>query len=119
MKLAKARARNARISFKHSLIVCKKIKGKKLEKAKRFLENLIKRKISIKGKYYTNTCKKILEVLKNAEANAKQKNLNLERIWVKVAKADKGEVFIRPKSRFRFRGRKMKSTNIYIELEER
>ena len=116
---ASATIKNARISLKNSLIICKKIRGKNVEKAKSFLENLINRKISIEGKYYTNAAKKILEVLKNAEANALKKGLNLERTFIKIAKADKGEKFIRPKSRWRFRGREAKSTHITIIVEER
>jgi len=119
MKIARAIRENARISMKHAVIVCRELKNKKAEKAKRFLEDLINKKRSLNGKYYTNACKKILEILKNAEANAKNKNLNLDKTFVKLAKADKGEVFIRPKSRARFRGREAKITRIEIILEER
>lgn len=119
MKTASALLEDARISLKHSVIICKEIKNKKIEKAKKFLEMLIDRKISLNGKYYTNAAKKILEILKTAEANAKVKNLNSERLFVKIAKADKGRVFIRPKSRWRFRGRRAKVTRIEIKLEER
>ena len=119
MKLAEARIENARISLKHSIRICKELKGKKLEKAKKLLEGLIDQKISLDGRYYTNAAKKILEVLKNAEANAKNKNFDLERTFVKLAKADKGEKFLRPRSRWRFRGREAKSTHLTIILEER
>lgn len=119
MKTARALQENARISLKHAVIVCREIKNKNVEKAERLLEDLINKKRSLNGKYYTNACKKILEILKNAEANAKNKNFNLEKTFVKIAKADKGEVFIRPKSRARFRGREAKVTRIEIVLEER
>ncbi|MDI6806599.1 MAG: uL22 family ribosomal protein [Candidatus Aenigmarchaeota archaeon] len=119
MAIASARLEDARISLKHSIIICKQLKNKRLEWAKTFLNNLIERKISLNGKYYTGATKKILEVLESVEANAKGKNLNLERVFVKTIKADKGAGFIRPRSRFRFRGRRIKSTNITIELEER
>jgi ribosomal protein L22 len=119
MKVAIARASNLRISFKHSIIILKELKNKKLEKGKKFLEDLIDKKVNLSGKYYTNTAKKIFEVLKSLEANAKQKNLNVEKLFIKTAKANKGEVFIRPKSRWRFRGRRIKSTNIEIIAEER
>jgi ribosomal protein L22 len=119
MKTASAILEDARVSLKHSVAICKEIRNKKVDKAKKFLEMLINKKISLNGKYYTNAAKQILEVLKTAEANAKVKNLNLERLFVKVAKADKGRVFIRPKSRWRFRGRKAKVTRIEIRVEER
>ncbi|MDI6798613.1 MAG: uL22 family ribosomal protein [Candidatus Aenigmarchaeota archaeon] len=119
MKTASARLDNARVSLKHSVAICKELKNKKLEKAKKFLENLRDKKISLNKKYYTKASKQILKILENAEANARVKNLNPERLFVKSAKADKGEVFIRPKSRWRFRGRRAKVTRIEIELEER
>lgn len=119
MGIATAKVSNARISFKKTLVLCRKLKGIKLDKAKKLLEDLIDKKMHIDGKFFTNASKKILELLKSAEANAKQKNLNMERLFVKIAKVDKGEKFIRPKSRFKFRGREAKSTNIEIVLEER
>ena len=118
-RITRAKFENARISLKHSVIVCKELKNKKLEKAKKILENLIDKKTDLNGKYYTNTAKKILEVLKNAEANARFKGLNLEKTFIKNMKVDKGFTFIRPKSRWRFRGRKAKSTNLEIIVEER
>lgn len=114
-----AKIKNARISFKNALIVLKKLRGKKLSKAKKFLERVYKGEESINGKYYTNTVEKILELLKSAEANAKQKGLDTEKLWIKNIKADKGEKRILAKSRFKFRGREGKSTHLYVELEER
>lgn len=119
MTSASARLDDARISLKHSVAVCKEIRNKKLEWAKNFLENLIDKKISLEGKYHTNAAKQILKILESAEANARVKNLNPGKLFVKSAKADKGEVFVKPKSRWRFRGRKAKVTRIEIELEER
>jgi len=116
MKSASASISNARISFKHSIILCKEIKGKKLEKAKTFLQNLVDEKESLDKKYYTNASKKILEVIKNAEQNAKVKNIDVEKLFIKIAKADKGEKFVRPKTRWGLRGRNAKSTNIKIVL---
>lgn len=118
MAKASARLEDARISLKHAIIVCRHLKNKRLEKAKIFLNNLIERKASLGGKYYVSAAKKILEVLRNAEANAIQKNLNLEKTFIKVATAEKGPTFIRPRSRARFRGRRIKSTNIAIELRD-
>lgn len=119
MKTATVRIEDARISLKHSIVICKELRNKKVEKAKAFLENLINKKINLNGKYYTNAAKKILQALKEVEANAKVKGLNSEKIFIKQMKADKGPVFIRPKSRWRFRGRKAKSTHVTIVVEER
>jgi large subunit ribosomal protein L22 len=117
--LAKAVQKNARISLKHALAICRAIRKKKLDKAKKFLQNLIEKKVSLNKKYYTKAAKQILKILESAEANAKNKNLNPEKLFVENARASKGEKFIRPKSRAKFRGRKAKSTNIEIILGER
>jgi large subunit ribosomal protein L22 len=119
MKIARAKFDDARVSFKQSMIICKEIKGKKLERAKKILQDLIEQKTSLDGKYYTSTVEKFLEIVKNAEANAKQKGLNIEKTFIKTARADAGKTFTRPKSRFKFRGRKAKSSSILIEVEER
>lgn len=115
---ARAKFEGARISFKNSVIVCKAIRGLSLAKGKKFLEDLVFKRVSLDGKYYTDTSKKILEILKSAEANAKQKNLNVEKLFI-TAKADKGFKLITQKSRAKFRGRKAKVTNIEIVLEEK
>lgn len=119
MKTAYSRLDDARISLKHSMIICRELKNKKSDDAESFLESLISKKANINKKYHTSAAKKILEILKTAEANAKMKNLNTEKLFIRLAKADKGEVFMRPKSRWRFRGRKAKVTRVKIELEER
>src|SRR2546427_9011569 len=119
MKNASARFNEARISSKNSLILARELKGMNLEKAKKFLEDMVEQKNTFKRKYYSLTSKKSLEVLENAEANAKQKNLNIDRTFVKVVKAGKAGKLMFPKSRSKFRGRRAKSTNIEIILEER
>jgi large subunit ribosomal protein L22 len=119
MKTALAYVKNARISLKHSVVICKELKGKKLENAKNFLKNLIEKKISLNGKYHTNAAKKILEALESAGANAKQKGLAEEKLFIKNIKADKGFIFVRPRSRWNLRGRKVKSTNLFVEIGER
>ena len=97
----------------------RELKGLKVERAKRLLDDLINQKASVDGKYYTKVAKNFLNVLKSAEANARQKNLDTEKLFVKVAKTDKAAKAVRPKSRFKFRGREAKVANIEIVLEER
>ncbi|MEM5829626.1 MAG: uL22 family ribosomal protein [Candidatus Aenigmatarchaeota archaeon] len=119
MKTATAKISNARISLKHSLVLCKSLKRKKLEKAKKFLEDLLSKKINIKGKYYTKAANKFLELLKTAEANARQKGLNPGRLFLKEIKADKGLRFYRPRSLWHLRRQRRKAVNLTVELEER
>ena len=83
------------------------------------MEDILNQKRSLKGKYYTNATKKFLDILKSAGANAKQKNLAVEKLFVKHAIANEGEAMYRPRTRWGLRGRSQKSTNIEIILEER
>ncbi|HDH91643.1 MAG TPA: hypothetical protein ENF38_01690 [Candidatus Aenigmarchaeota archaeon] len=119
VKEARAILKNAKISLKNAVIVCKKLKNLKVEKAEKFLENLLNKKVSINGKYYTNTVKILLQVLKAAKANAERKNMNPEKLYIKTIKADKGETLIRPKPKAKFAPRKAKQTHITIILGER
>ena len=116
---ASAKVYGAKISSKKSFELVKHIRGKKLSKAKTFLQNLIEEKQALDGKFYTSTATEFLNVLNSAEANAKQKNLDANKLFVKIAKADRGYKFIRPKSKAKFRGRKAKITNLEIIVEQR
>lgn len=109
----------ARISTKHARVLCNAIARKNVTKAKNILNGLLDQTGNIDGKYYKSASKVFLDVLKTAEANARQKNVNVEKLFVKTVKADKAEKFIRPRTRFKFRGKKAKRTNLEIVLEER
>jgi len=119
MKTTVAKETSAKVSLKHSRVLCKAIKGKKLDKATKLLGDLVKKRRSLEGKYYTKASKKFLGILKAAGANAKNKNLSLEKLFVKNATANKGEASIRPRTKWNLRGTTSKSTNIEIILEER
>lgn len=109
----------APVSLKQSMELCSAISGKKVSSAKRFLNNLLLQKESLDGKYFSTATRTLLELLESGEANARQKNMAIEKLFVKMAKADKGQKFIRPRSRFKFRGKQAKITNLTITLEER
>ena len=114
-----AKSMGAKISFKNSQEVLRSIRNKKLGVAKKILNDLAKERKPIEKKFYTKASKQILNTLESAEANAKQKNIDTQKLFVKIAKADKGYKFIRPKTTAKFRGRQAKITNIEIVLEER
>lgn len=118
-KIASAKLDSARISLIHSMAILKAIRGKRLEAGKKFLEELLDQKRSLHGKYYPTAAKKILEMLEAVEANAKVKDLTVEKLFIKTAKADKGFRFMRPRTRWRLRGRKVKSATVLIEVAER
>lgn len=119
MCIATAKLPSARVSLKHSAVLCKQIKGKPLGKAKLLLQELIEKRRSINSKYYCKAANTLLQLLKDAEANAKQKGLNSERLFVVSAKADKGFTFLTPKTRYRFRRRRKKLARLEVCLEER
>ena len=119
MKIAVARGTTAKVSLKDSRVLCKAIKGKRIEKARKLLEDLVKKRKSLDGKYYTKTSNKFLGILKTAGANAKNKNFTLEKLFIKNATADKGETTSRARTKWHLRGTKAKSTNIEITVEER
>src|SRR3972149_728001 len=77
------------ISIKHAVQVCRAINRKRLNYAKNLLNNLVEEKKGLDGKFYTKTAKEILKTLETIESNAKQKNLDLENLFV-FASASKG-----------------------------
>jgi ribosomal protein L22 len=118
-KTATAKLKDARVSLKKSKLLFKVIRGKRVDKSKALLEGLISQKRSLAGKYYTNTAKKILELLINAEASAKAKTMDESRLSVIYAKASKGRTFMRPRSRMGRRGEVAKMSHLEIILGER
>lgn len=118
---ATAKSFGAKISFKNSENVLKLIRNKRIGVAKKILNDLSKERAPLVGgkKFHTFASAQILNTLESAEANAKQKNIDAQKLFVRIAKADKGYKFIRPKTSAKFRGRRGKITNIEIVLEER
>ncbi len=119
MGTATAKLTSAAVSPLKSRVVIDLIRGKNIAKAKNLLNGLLDEKISIKGKQYTKTAQTLLQFLESAEANAKQNKLNTEKLFIKTISADKGPKSFKGRTRWRFRGRKKKSANLNVILEER
>ncbi|MCK4714484.1 MAG: hypothetical protein KAT35_02840 [Candidatus Aenigmarchaeota archaeon] len=113
----KVYGRGLRISAKDSKILCSKISGKSLPKAKAFLERLLEQKQSLDGKYYTKTSGEILDLLKSAENNIEFKGLEAERMIVS-ASAHQGFRFMRPR-RFKMRRQQRKVANVQLVLHQK
>ncbi|MEM3402870.1 MAG: 50S ribosomal protein L22, partial [Candidatus Hadarchaeales archaeon] len=93
---ARAYGKEARVSPKDAVEICRAIKGMKLEKAKEFLMDVQRKKVAVPyrihrkklahkkvvgtGAYPVKAAKEILKVLKNAEENAKYKGLDVEKL---------------------------------------
>ena len=123
---AKAVGISLPISKKESILVCQAIRGKNVQKAKKFLEDVIAIKTPVpytryndnighkpgmcSGRYPVNVCKQVLKILKSAEANAQFKGLSTGNLIIRHASAQKG-----PTS-FRYGRRRSKTKRAHIEL---
>ena len=112
---AKAYGRALRISTKHSIEICRAIRGKNLQKAKALLQSVATRQASLDGKFYTNAINEMLSLLQSAESNAKAKGLDVNKLIV-MASATKGFTFTRPRSRRKLSGQTGRMTNVQIML---
>lgn len=128
--MARAIRNNVPISRKSSVEICKHIRGKYLYKAITIVENAIGQKVAIPYKRYTadvghkvkmgpgrypgKACEAFLEVLKELEANAKDKSLDVENLVIKIANANKGPT----QGKYgRSRGKVKKNTHLEIIVE--
>lgn len=133
---AKAYGKELRISPKDAVEICRVIRGMKLEEAKRFLEEVSKKKRPVPycthkkklahkagigpGAYPVKAAAEILKVLKNAEENAKYKGMDEEKLVIVHASAYKGVVIpgIMPRAFGRATPADKPLTNVEIMLKE-
>jgi len=124
-KEAVARAYNAGISTKQSIAICKFLKGKSIDQAVKELTEVIKMKRAIPmqgeiphrkggfpGRYPVKAADLFIKLLKNLEANANIKGLDIAKTKIS-AKADKAS---RPRKPGRLSGRRFKRTHITLIL---
>ena len=110
-KTAKALGRSLKISPKHAVEICNKIRGMKVEKAEAYLEDVMEMKTAVPfkkhnkkvghrrgiggwptGRYPVKAAKQILDIIKNAEANAEYKGLDTENLKIIHISSHKGYV---------------------------
>ncbi|MEM0358953.1 MAG: 50S ribosomal protein L22 [Candidatus Hadarchaeales archaeon] len=134
---AKAMGRELRISPKDAVEICREIRGMKLRQAQAYLEEVVKKKRAVPfrrhakkvphhkgtkgaGAYPVKAAKAILQVLKNAEANAVYKGLNVEKLKIVHASASKGITLpgILPRAFGRATPYNKPLTNVQIVLKE-
>jgi large subunit ribosomal protein L22 len=108
-KTVKASAREIRVSHKSAREVCKTIKGMMLVQAKQYLRDVMVKKKPVPfkrftkksghrhglakafaGRYPVKAAKQVLKVLESAEANAKNKGLDTERLRIIHAATSQG-----------------------------
>ncbi|MGC8609734.1 MAG: 50S ribosomal protein L22 [Thermoplasmata archaeon] len=106
-KSARARLLNVPVSIKDSINVCNFLKGMKLKEAEEYLESVIRKEKAIPyrrfldsishrpgmgpGRYPVKVSKYVLELLKNVEANAENKNLDVDKLIIYSILVKKGE----------------------------
>ena len=139
-KIARAYGKELRISYRYAVEMCREIKGKRLEDAKRFLQDIIrmKRPLPLRrykkgvahrselegwyaGRYPVKVAKVFLEILKNAEANAAYKGLDTKKLYILHAAAMKGVKIVKwiPRAFGRASPHVEQTVNLEIILEEK
>lgn len=136
---AKALGKEMKISPRHAMEVCAAIRGMRLGEAKGYLQAVVERRRAVPyrrhkkklahrramagfdaGQYPVKAAEAILEVLANAEANAKYKGLDAEKLSIIHASAQKGITL--PGSKPRAFGRATPfvtpTTNVEIVVKE-
>ena len=138
LKVAKAFGRNLRISPKHAREICTQLKGKKMERARAYLEEVVEKKRAVPfkrykkkmghkklykwdtGRYPVKASQKILKLLSEVESNAEYKGLDTDKLRIIHLSAYKGLVI--PGWLPRAYGRATQfneyTTNIEIVVEE-
>ena len=111
LKTAKTFGRNLRISPKHSVEICKAIKGMKVDEAKEFLLRVQEKKEAVPfrkhkkkvghkrlfkwyaGRYPVKASERFYRLLEEVESNAEYKGLDTERLRIIHISAYKGRTF--------------------------
>ncbi len=76
---------DARASQKAALAVCRKINNLKFPEAKSFVQKLVSGKQCIGRKFYSKAASNVLELLEGIEKNARQKNLEPEKMRLNIS----------------------------------
>lgn len=139
-KAAKAYGRELRVSYKYAVELCRELRGKKLVKAKEYLEDIMNMKRALplrrfskgvahrrgltkaySGRYPVKVAEHVLKVLMSAEANAEYNGLDGDRLYIKHISASKGRIIRHyfPRAFGRATPHNRHSTNLQVVLEER
>ncbi|NOZ76576.1 MAG: 50S ribosomal protein L22 [Euryarchaeota archaeon] len=139
-RFSKALGREVRVSPKFSSEICREIRGKKLDAARAFLEDVMamRRPVPLRrfnkgvahrrglvkafaGRYPVKAARNILKVLESAVANAEYKGLDTDKLYISHAAAQKGRIIrgFRPRAFGRSSPSNTLTTHIEIVLEER
>lgn len=135
---AKAFLWEANISPKKSMEICRELRGKNIQDAKKLLEDIIamKKPIPYKrykrdvphrkgkgimaGRYPVKPASEILKLIKGAESNARYKGLDIDALIIMHCSAHRGRILKgrMPRARGRSTDWNEQTTNVQIILEE-
>lgn len=133
---ARAIGRELSVSPKHSIVICRHIKGWPLERAKQFLADVIELKAAVPdtrygssghrrgklgpGRYPQKAARQILKVLEGAEANAEYKGLVTDDMYIAHSAAHRGRAWEGrfPRARGRATPKIRETVNVEIILKE-
>lgn len=131
---ARAIGKDLRVSYKNSIQVCSAVRGKPIEDAKKYLEDVIVKKVPVPflthkrhinhrkgagfgpGKYPVNSAKAVLDLINVAENNAEYKGLDPDNMFIAHISAYRGRVFQGWRSRARGRTTPWNTVTTNIEL---
>ncbi|HLD58530.1 MAG TPA: 50S ribosomal protein L22 [archaeon] len=139
--IARAFASNRPISLKYSVEICREIRGKRLQRAESFLNNVLSHKEFLplrqyrgkiphrkgdsqsgvkSGRYPKNACMAFLDLLNSAKANADFKGMDAENLIIVHAFASQGfkRSSHQPKGKISGKPWKRKSAHIEVIVRE-
>ncbi len=131
-KYAKSFGRDLPISLKDAVNLCRALKGMRLEDAKDYLEDIINKKRAVPyfryldsishrrgigpGKYPVKEAKYFLKILENAEANAEDKDLDTDNLYIMHIAAHKGRIFKSYMPRAYGRSTEIRRDRVHLEV---
>ncbi|MEA3559081.1 MAG: 50S ribosomal protein L22 [Candidatus Thermoplasmatota archaeon] len=136
---ARAQALEVNISPKHSVEICREIRGMEVQSAKDLLQEIIdmKRPLAFKrykkkvghrkgkgfgpGRYPQKAAKAVLKLLDDCQSNAEYSGLNTDELYIKHIAAHRGRVYhgSRPRAHGRATDWDTQTVNIEMIVEER
>lgn len=139
-KAAKAYGRELRISPKYAVELCRELRGKKLEKAREYLQDIVdmKRPLPLRrykkgvahrrglrkayaGRYPVKVAEHVTKLLNSAEANAEYNGLDKEKLYIRHISANKGRIIkgFLPRAFGRATPHNRHTANVQVVLEEK
>ncbi|MFH0928762.1 MAG: uL22 family ribosomal protein [Candidatus Aenigmatarchaeota archaeon] len=113
---AKASA-TLKISHKDAVKFCRVINRKKFADAKKTLEDIVNKRVTLNGKTYDNINKEMIMMLHQVEMNGRKNGLDVDSMFLFVS-THRGPTMHRNRRRWRKFGSRMKSCHVQMVLSE-